>query len=60
MTMPSIKETYTKTFTTVKKPLYDSLSISKVWILNDAATNYETCEGTVTQVISDLQKAKPI
>lgn len=50
---------YTKTIYDRQKTLYDSQVISKS-DFDDASYNYETAKGTVTQRLSDLQKAKPI
>jgi len=48
---------YTKTIYDRQKSLYDSQVISKS-DFDDASYNYETAKGTVTQRLSDLQKAK--
>jgi HlyD family secretion protein len=48
---------YTKTIYDRQKTLYDSQVISKS-DFDDASYNYETAKGTVTQRLSDLQKAK--
>jgi len=48
---------YTKTIYDRQKILYDSQVISKS-DFDDASYNYETAKGTVTQRLSDLQKAK--
>ncbi|MCM4170759.1 efflux RND transporter periplasmic adaptor subunit [Arenibacter sp. TNZ] len=48
---------YTKTIYDRQKILYDSQVISKS-DFDDANYNYETAKGTVTQRLSDLQKAK--
>lgn len=48
---------YAKTIYDRQKTLYDSQVISKS-DFDDASYNYETAKGTVTQRLSDLQKAK--
>nr|WP_245812615.1 efflux RND transporter periplasmic adaptor subunit [Salegentibacter echinorum] len=48
---------HTKTIYDRQKTLYDSQVISKS-DFDDASYNYETAKGTVTQRLSDLQKAK--
>jgi len=48
---------YTKTIYDRQKTLFDSQVISKS-DFDDASYNYETAKGTVTQRLSDLQKAK--
>jgi HlyD family secretion protein len=51
------QKNYTKTIYDRQKTLYDSQVISKS-DFDDASYNYETAKGTVTQRLSDLQKAK--
>lgn len=48
---------YTKTIYDRQKTLFDNKVISKS-DFDDATYNYETAKGTVTQKLSDLQKAK--
>lgn len=51
------QKNYTKTIYDRQKTLYDNQVISKS-DFDDAAYNYETAKGTVTQRYSDLQQAK--
>ncbi|MBJ2174469.1 efflux RND transporter periplasmic adaptor subunit [Aureibaculum sp. A20] len=51
------QKNYTKTIYDRQKTLYDNQVISKS-DYDDATYNYETAKGTVTQRLSDLQKAK--